>query len=32
MAIFAVVVGSGSFTKAADKLKLPKSTVSRKVS
>jgi len=32
MAIFAVVVASGSFTKAADKLKLPKSTVSRKVS
>ncbi len=32
MAIFAVVVGSGSFTRAADKLKLPKSTVSRKVS
>jgi len=32
MAIFAVVVGSGSFTKAAEKLKLPKSTVSRKVS
>lgn len=32
MAIFAVVVGSGSFTKAAQKLKLPKSTVSRKVS
>jgi len=32
MAIFAVVVGCGSFTKAADKLKLPKSTVSRKVS
>lgn len=32
MAIFAIVVNSGSFTKAADKLKLPKSTVSRKVS
>ncbi len=32
MAIFAVVVGTGSFTKAADKLKLPKSTVSRKIS
>ncbi|KZX76308.1 hypothetical protein A3715_13295 [Oleiphilus sp. HI0009] len=32
MAIFAVVVGCGSFTKAADKLRLPKSTVSRKVS
>lgn len=32
MAIFAVVVGCGSFTKAAEKLKLPKSTVSRKVS
>lgn len=32
MAIFAVVVASGSFTKAADKLRLPKSTVSRKVS
>lgn len=32
MAIFAIVVGSGSFTKAAEKLKLPKSTVSRKVS
>ena len=32
MAIFAVVVASGSFTKAAEKLKLPKSTVSRKVS
>jgi len=32
MAIFAVVVDSGSFTKAAEKLKLPKSTVSRKVS
>ncbi len=32
MAIFAVVVGSGSFTKAAERLKLPKSTVSRKVS
>jgi len=32
MAIFAVVVSSGSFTKAAEKLKLPKSTVSRKVS
>lgn len=32
MAIFAVVVSAGSFTKAADKLKLPKSTVSRKVS
>lgn len=32
MAIFAIVVGSGSFTKAAAKLKLPKSTVSRKVS
>tara|TARA_R110002049_G_scaffold7928_5_gene44509 strand:- start:2653 stop:3594 length:942 start_codon:yes stop_codon:yes gene_type:complete len=32
MAIFAIVVSSGSFTKAAEKLKLPKSTVSRKVS
>jgi DNA-binding transcriptional LysR family regulator len=32
MAIFAIVVSSGSFTKAAQKLKLPKSTVSRKVS
>ena len=32
MAIFAIVVNSGSFTKAAEKLKLPKSTVSRKVS
>ena len=32
MAIFAVVVASGSFTKAAEKLRLPKSTVSRKVS
>ncbi len=32
MAIFAVVVNTCSFTKAADKLKLPKSTVSRKVS
>lgn len=32
MAIFAIVVSSGSFTRAAEKLKLPKSTVSRKVS
>lgn len=32
MAIFAIVVSTGSFTKAAEKLKLPKSTVSRKVS
>jgi DNA-binding transcriptional LysR family regulator len=32
MAIFAIVVGTGSFTRAAEKLKLPKSTVSRKIS
>lgn len=32
MAIFAVVVGTGSFTRAAEKLKLPKSTISRKIS
>lgn len=32
MAIFAKVVDAGSYTRAADKLGLPKSTVSRKIS
>ena len=32
MAVFAKVVDTGSFTKAADKLGLPKSTVGRKIS